>query len=47
MVTDGKEILNAKVVRMYPNDDQPSNDDVTKVSVSWLQYIKLNCLHFN
>ena len=38
MVTDGTEILNAKVVRMYPKDD--SDDDVTKVSVSWLQYIK-------
>ena len=34
MVTDGKEILKARVIRMYPEDDTFPNEDMNEVSKS-------------
>ena len=34
MVTNGEEILKARVTRMYPEDDTFSNEDVNEVSGS-------------
>ena len=34
MVTNGEEILKARVIRMYPEDDAFPNEDVNEVSGS-------------
>ena len=35
MVTGGEEILKARVIRMYPEDDCIPNEDVNEVSVAY------------